>query len=195
MRKTKTKVLALGAVLSALAVVVMMLGGLIPAATFCCPILAGFVLIPVLFEGGAAMALCAWGAAARPAAQNPAAARSPALGCQAAAVQHRRGHRLRSAAVRAGPRRPAGRICGHGKGHADRHPADGQRRICPVRLHPPPGDAPVPVPLPPEILEIKPLQTRSFAAVFYCSKSLKDYSILLMSVPDHVEIIHTSCRV
>ena len=64
MRRTKTKVLALGAVLSALAVVVMMLGGLIPAATFCCPILAGFVLIPVLFEGGAAMALCAWGAAA-----------------------------------------------------------------------------------------------------------------------------------
>ena len=64
MRRTKTRVLALGAILSALAVVVMMLGGLIPAATFCCPILAGFVLIPVLFEGGAAMALCAWGAAA-----------------------------------------------------------------------------------------------------------------------------------
>ncbi len=64
MRKTKTGVLALGAVLSALAVVVMMLGGLIPAATFCCPILAGFVLIPVLYEGGAAMALCAYGAVA-----------------------------------------------------------------------------------------------------------------------------------
>ena len=64
MRRTKTRVLALGAILSALAVVVMMLGGLIPAATFCCPILAGFVLIPVLFEGGAAMSLCAWGAAA-----------------------------------------------------------------------------------------------------------------------------------
>ena len=64
MRRTKTRVLALGAILSALAVVVMMLGGLIPVATFCCPILAGFVLVPVLFEGGAAMALCAYGAVA-----------------------------------------------------------------------------------------------------------------------------------
>lgn len=64
MRRTKTRVLALGAVLCALAVVVMMLGGMIPAATFCCPILAGFILIPVLFEGGAGMALCAYGAAA-----------------------------------------------------------------------------------------------------------------------------------
>ena len=62
MRRTKTRVLALGAILSALAVVVMMLGGLIPAATFCCPMLAGFLTIPILCECGAGMALCAWAA-------------------------------------------------------------------------------------------------------------------------------------
>ena len=64
MRRTKTKVLALGAILSALAVVVMMLGGLIPIATFSTPILAAFLLVPVLFEGGTAMGLCAYGAVA-----------------------------------------------------------------------------------------------------------------------------------
>ena len=64
MRRKRTAQLALAAVLSALAVTVMMLGGLIPAATFCCPMLAGFLTIPILFECGTGMALCAWAAIA-----------------------------------------------------------------------------------------------------------------------------------
>ena len=60
MRRKRTAQLALAAVLCALAVTVMMLGGLIPAATFCCPMLAGFLTIPSLCECGAGMALCAW---------------------------------------------------------------------------------------------------------------------------------------
>ena len=62
MRRKRTAQLALAAVLCALAVTVMMLGGLIPAATFCCPMLAGFLSIPILCECGAGMALCAWAA-------------------------------------------------------------------------------------------------------------------------------------
>ena len=62
MRRKRTAQLALAAVLCALAVTVMMLGGLIPAATFCCPMLAGFLTIPILCECGAGMALCAWAA-------------------------------------------------------------------------------------------------------------------------------------
>ena len=62
MRRKRTVQLALAAVLCALAVTVMMLGGLIPAATFCCPMLAGFLTIPILCECGAGMALCAWAA-------------------------------------------------------------------------------------------------------------------------------------
>ena len=62
MRRKRTAQLALAAVLCALAVTVMMLGGLIPAATFCCPMLAGFLTIPILCECGARMALCAWAA-------------------------------------------------------------------------------------------------------------------------------------
>ena len=62
MRRKRTAQLALAAVLCALAVTVMMLGGLIPVATFCCPMLAGFLTIPILCECGAGMALCAWAA-------------------------------------------------------------------------------------------------------------------------------------
>ena len=62
MRRKRTAQLALASVLCALAVTVMMLGGLIPAATFCCPMLAGFLTIPILCECGAGMALCAWAA-------------------------------------------------------------------------------------------------------------------------------------
>ena len=64
MPRKRTAQLALAAVLSALAVTVMMLGGLIPVATFCCPMLAGFLSIPILYECGTSMALCAYGAAA-----------------------------------------------------------------------------------------------------------------------------------
>ena len=64
MRRKRTAQLALAAVLCALAVTVMMLGGLIPAATFCCPMLAAFLTIPILFECGTGMALCAYAATA-----------------------------------------------------------------------------------------------------------------------------------
>ena len=64
MRRKRTSQLALAALLCALSVTVMMLGGLIPAATFCCPMLAGFLSIPILCECGAGMALCAYAATA-----------------------------------------------------------------------------------------------------------------------------------
>ena len=64
MRRKRTSQLALAAVLCALSVTVMMLGGLIPAATFCCPMLAGFLSIPILCECGAGMAMCAYAATA-----------------------------------------------------------------------------------------------------------------------------------
>ena len=64
MRRKRTAQLALAAVLCSLAVVLMMLGGLIPVATFCSPMLAGFLLIPILCECGVGMALCAYTAVA-----------------------------------------------------------------------------------------------------------------------------------
>ena len=64
MRRKRTTQLALAAVLCSLAVVLMMLGGLIPIATFCSPMLAGFLLIPILCECGTGMALCAYAAVA-----------------------------------------------------------------------------------------------------------------------------------
>ena len=64
MRRKRTAQLALAAVLCSLAVVLMMLGGLIPIATFCSPMLAGFLMIPILYECGAGMALCAYAAVA-----------------------------------------------------------------------------------------------------------------------------------
>ena len=54
--------LALSGVLSALAVVVLLTGGVIPAATFCAPILAMVVLLPVLEECGSKAAATAWAA-------------------------------------------------------------------------------------------------------------------------------------
>lgn len=47
-----TKKIALSGVLCALAVVIMMLGGTIPLATFVCPALAGLMLIPIYVECG-----------------------------------------------------------------------------------------------------------------------------------------------
>ena len=46
----KSRRLALCGVLSALAVTVMMLGSIVPFATFCCPILAMVVMVPVVVE-------------------------------------------------------------------------------------------------------------------------------------------------
>lgn len=56
--------LALGGVSCALAVVTLLLGGLLPAATFCAPLLAMAVLLPVLEEYGSRPAAAAYGATA-----------------------------------------------------------------------------------------------------------------------------------
>lgn len=56
--------IALCGVLSALAVVCLLLGGIIPAATFCAPLLAMVIVLPVLEEYGPKAAAMAYGAAA-----------------------------------------------------------------------------------------------------------------------------------
>lgn len=53
----KSRRMALCGVLAALAVVLLSLGGMIPFATFCCPILAMLCLIPVVEEFGTRTAL------------------------------------------------------------------------------------------------------------------------------------------
>ena len=50
--------------MTALAVTVMLLGGMIPVATFCCPALAGVLLLPVVAECGRRVALGAYAAIA-----------------------------------------------------------------------------------------------------------------------------------
>lgn len=54
-----SKKIALTGMMCALAAVIMMMGGLIPLATFCCPLLAGLTLIPVFVECGEKLS---WGA-------------------------------------------------------------------------------------------------------------------------------------
>ena len=56
--------LALCGLLTALAVTLLLLGGILPLATFCAPMLAMVVLLPVLEEFGHRAAATAWGAAA-----------------------------------------------------------------------------------------------------------------------------------
>ena len=60
----KSKKMALTGMLCALAVVIRMLGGVIPLATFCCPALAGLMLIPVFVECGEKLSWCAYAAIA-----------------------------------------------------------------------------------------------------------------------------------
>ena len=60
----KSRKMALTVMLCALAVVIMMLGGVIPLATFCCPALAGLMLIPVFVECGEKLSWCAYAAIA-----------------------------------------------------------------------------------------------------------------------------------
>ena len=64
MKMSNTKKMALAGLLCALGTVVMMMGGLIPLATFCCPMLAGLVLIPIFVECGGRMAYGAYAAIA-----------------------------------------------------------------------------------------------------------------------------------
>lgn len=60
--RQKSREIALSGVLTALAVVVLLLGGLIPPATYCAPMLAILVLIPVWEECGPKMAATSWAA-------------------------------------------------------------------------------------------------------------------------------------
>lgn len=59
-----SRTMALCGILTALGVVILSLGALIPAATFCCPVLASFLLTAVLTRCGAKAALTAYAATA-----------------------------------------------------------------------------------------------------------------------------------
>ena len=56
--------MALGGMLTALSVVFLCAGGILPLATFCCPILAMLCVLPVLEEYGAKAALLTYAASA-----------------------------------------------------------------------------------------------------------------------------------
>lgn len=62
--KEKSRKMALCGVLCALSTVCMLLGGVIPFATFCCPALAAAMLTPLLLETGDKMTLAAYAAVA-----------------------------------------------------------------------------------------------------------------------------------
>lgn len=62
--KNSAGAVALGGTLAALAVVFMTLGGIIPIGTYCCPILASLLLIPVLDRCGVGLAWAWYGAVA-----------------------------------------------------------------------------------------------------------------------------------
>ncbi len=64
MRRGKSTEIALCGMMTALAVVILCLGGLIPAATFCCPVLASLVLLPVMQRWGRRDAVLVWTASA-----------------------------------------------------------------------------------------------------------------------------------
>ena len=56
----KSREIALCGMMNALAVVLLSLGGMVPMATYCAPLLAMAVLLPVQEEYGKKMALTAW---------------------------------------------------------------------------------------------------------------------------------------
>lgn len=60
----KARRMALCGMMVALAMVVMLMGGVIPLATFCCPVLASLALIPILMEYGKKWTLMAYAAVA-----------------------------------------------------------------------------------------------------------------------------------
>ena len=64
MKRGRSAQVALCGLLGALAVVIMLLGGIIPVATYCCPMLAALLMVPVLYECGGKMALAWYGAVA-----------------------------------------------------------------------------------------------------------------------------------
>lgn len=55
-----TRRVAVSGMMTALATAILLMGGIIPAATFAGPALAGLLLIPVFVEGGQRLALGAW---------------------------------------------------------------------------------------------------------------------------------------
>ena len=61
---TAAKKIAVSGMMVALGAAVMLLGGVIPVATFCCPAIAGLVLIPLVFDCGKSYALSAYAAIA-----------------------------------------------------------------------------------------------------------------------------------
>ena len=61
MNRSSRKI-ALSGMMVALGAAVMLLGGVIPAATFCCPAIAGLALIPLAMDCGRSYALSAWAA-------------------------------------------------------------------------------------------------------------------------------------
>lgn len=63
-KRTKASSVALGGVLAALAVVIMAMGGLIPAATFVCPMLCMLILAVVLNQCGSQIGWAWYGAVA-----------------------------------------------------------------------------------------------------------------------------------
>ncbi|MCQ2418929.1 MAG: hypothetical protein MJ085_03995 [Clostridia bacterium] len=56
-RRSKAGVIARCGLLGALAIVIMLMAGMIPAATFCCPVLVLFLMIPVISECGGKWAI------------------------------------------------------------------------------------------------------------------------------------------
>jgi len=62
--RRKSRTMAVCGVMTALSVCVMLMGGVIPLATYCAPMLASLVLIPVIAEAGRKMAMAAYAAAA-----------------------------------------------------------------------------------------------------------------------------------
>ena len=55
-----TRRIAVSGMMAALATAILLMGGVIPAATFAGPALAGLLLVPVYVEGGRRLALGAW---------------------------------------------------------------------------------------------------------------------------------------
>ena len=61
---TFSRRMALSGMMAALGAAVMLLGGVVPVATFCCPAIAGVVLIPLVFDCGMSFAWSAYAAIA-----------------------------------------------------------------------------------------------------------------------------------
>ena len=62
--RANSRRMAVSGMMVALGAAVMLLGGVIPLATFCCPALAGLALIPLVFDCGRTLAWCGWAAIA-----------------------------------------------------------------------------------------------------------------------------------